>query len=109
MGSCDQRVSWLTLGSDNREDKVPELDTSVFILPVIGEVQTKNGQERVVVLNSIARRVVNEQRGNTRSSFSPVAADRRRAFTTGNGSSRGSGPDYDRFEFTTFVIHSAIA
>jgi integrase len=45
------------------EVQVPELDTSVFILPVIDEFQTKNGQERVVVLNSIARRVVEEQRG----------------------------------------------
>jgi len=47
----------------NWEVQVPELKTSVFILPVIDEFQTKNGQERVVVLNSIARRVVDEQRG----------------------------------------------
>ena len=47
----------------NWEVQVPELETSVFILPVIDEFQTKNGQERVVVLNSIARRVVDEQRG----------------------------------------------
>jgi len=47
----------------NWEVQVPELDTSVFILPAIDEFQTKNGQERVVVLNSIARRVIDEQRG----------------------------------------------
>ena len=47
----------------NWEVQVPELGTSVFILPVLDEFQTKNGQERVVVLNSIARRVVDEQRG----------------------------------------------
>ena len=47
----------------NWEVQVPELNTSVFILPVIDEFRTKNGQERVVVLNSIARRVVEEQRG----------------------------------------------
>ncbi|MGB5630547.1 MAG: site-specific integrase, partial [Woeseiaceae bacterium] len=47
----------------NWEVEVPELETSVFILPVVDEFQTKNGQERVVVLNSIARRVVDEQRG----------------------------------------------
>jgi len=45
------------------EVQVPELKTSVFILPISDEFQTKNGQERVVVLNSIARRVVDEQRG----------------------------------------------
>jgi integrase len=47
----------------NWEVQVPELNTSVFILPVSDEFQTKNGQERVVVLNSIARRIVDEQRG----------------------------------------------
>ena len=45
------------------EVKVPELDTSVFILPVIDEFQTRKGQERVVVLDAIAREVVEEQRG----------------------------------------------
>lgn len=43
--------------------QVPELNTSVFILPVNEQFQTKNSQERVVVLNSIARRVIDEQRG----------------------------------------------
>jgi integrase len=47
----------------NWEIQVPELKTNVFLLPITDEFQTKNGQERVVVLNSIARRVVDEQRG----------------------------------------------
>jgi integrase len=47
----------------NWEVHVPELETSVFILPSNEQFQTKNGQERVVVLNSIARRVIDEQRG----------------------------------------------
>jgi integrase len=40
--------------------KVPELDTSVFIIP--GE-RIKNGEERLVVLNGIARSVVESVRG----------------------------------------------
>jgi len=47
----------------NWEIQVPELKTNVFLLPINDEFQTKNGQERIVVLNSIARRVVDEQRG----------------------------------------------
>lgn len=43
------------------EVKVPELDVFVFVLP--REV-TKAKQERVVVLNSVARRLVEGQRGN---------------------------------------------
>ena len=42
------------------EIPIPELNTSVFILP---EWLTKNGEERVVVLNSTAMAVVNRQRG----------------------------------------------
>jgi integrase len=42
------------------EVQVPELETSVFILP---EEMTKNGEERVVVLNRIARSVLESQRG----------------------------------------------
>lgn len=42
------------------EITVPELKTSVFVLP---EWLTKNGRERVVVLNSTAMAVVNRQRG----------------------------------------------
>jgi len=42
------------------EIPVPELKTSVFVLP---DWLTKNGRERVVVLNSTAMAVVNRQRG----------------------------------------------
>ena len=42
------------------EVKVPELDTSVFIIP--GE-RVKNGQERLVVLNRVAKSVVESLRG----------------------------------------------
>ena len=49
---CNLRWSWEVL--------VPELKTSVFVLP--GEF-AKNGQERAIVLNSIARNVVYAARG----------------------------------------------
>lgn len=42
------------------EVKVPELDTSVFIIP---EDSVKNGEERLVVLNRVAKSVVESQRG----------------------------------------------
>jgi integrase len=42
------------------EIKVPQLETSVFIIP--GH-KVKNREDRLVVLNSIARRVIEEQRG----------------------------------------------
>jgi integrase len=42
------------------EVKIPELDTSVFIIP--GE-RVKNGDERLVVLNRIAASVIESQRG----------------------------------------------
>ena len=42
------------------EVKVPELETSVFIIP--GE-RIKNGEERLVVLNGIAKSVVESVRG----------------------------------------------
>jgi integrase len=45
---------------------VPELGTSLFILPNNDQFETKNSQERIVVLNSIARRIVDEQRGKHR-------------------------------------------
>lgn len=48
---CELRWSW--------EIQVPELETSVFLLP---ETMTKNGEERIVVLNRIARSVVESQR-----------------------------------------------
>jgi integrase len=42
------------------EVKVPSLDTFVFVVP---ETFVKNGEERLVVLNDIAKRVVNARRG----------------------------------------------
>ena len=44
----------------DEEAKVPELETSVFIIP--GD-RVKNAQDRLVVLNRIARSVVDGQRG----------------------------------------------
>ncbi len=55
---CQLRWDW--------EVQIPELETSLFILPSNDQFQTKNSQERVVVLNTIARRVVNEQRGKSK-------------------------------------------
>ncbi len=49
---CQLRWDW--------EFEIPELNTSVFVLP--GSL-TKNNKERVVVLNSVARAVINRQRG----------------------------------------------
>ena len=42
------------------EVQVPELGVSVFVLP---EGEAKNNEERVVVLNAVARRVTDERRG----------------------------------------------
>jgi integrase len=49
---CQLRWDW--------EVKIPEIGTSVFILP---ESITKTSTERVVVLNSVARRVIEGRRG----------------------------------------------
>ena len=49
---CNLRWEW--------EEHVPQLNTSVFIIP--GEL-VKNGDERLVVLNRIAMSVVNSLRG----------------------------------------------
>ena len=49
---CSLRWEW--------EMKVPELDTSVFIIPGAG---VKNGEDRLVVLNKIAQSVIEEARG----------------------------------------------
>jgi len=45
------------------EVEVPELDTSVFIIP---ETLVKNGEERLVVLNRTAMSIVNDERGKHR-------------------------------------------
>jgi len=49
---CRLRWDW--------EVSVPEIDDSVFIIP---DSVAKNGQERIVVLNRIARKVVEGERG----------------------------------------------
>ena len=50
---CGLRWDW--------EISIPELSTSVFLIP--GEL-VKNGEDRLVVLNTVARAVVNRQRGD---------------------------------------------
>lgn len=57
---CKLRWDW--------EIPVPDLDTSVFLIPADFGGRTeksgvKNGDERLVVLNSVARSIVNQQRG----------------------------------------------
>jgi integrase len=59
-GCRDQEVCGLQWDD---EVKVPELDTSVFIIP--GQ-RVKNAQDRLVVLNRIARSVIEAQRGQHR-------------------------------------------
>jgi len=49
---CGLRWDW--------EVSLPELSTSVFLIP--GEL-VKNGEDRLVVMNSVARAVINRQRG----------------------------------------------
>jgi len=49
---CGLRWDW--------ELEVPELDTSVFVIP---SDKVKNGSERLVVVNSVAREIVEQQRG----------------------------------------------
>jgi len=49
---CGLRWDW--------EIEVPELDTSVFLIP---EERVKNGEERLVVLNRVARSVIDSERG----------------------------------------------
>ncbi len=49
---CQLRWEW--------EIELPELNTSVFVLP---EWLAKNNEERIVVLNSVALSVINSQRG----------------------------------------------
>ena len=52
---CSLRWEW--------EIDVPELDTSVFLIP---EERVKNGEERLVVLNNVAKSVVESVRGQDR-------------------------------------------
>jgi integrase len=50
---CQLRWEW--------EQRLPDLDTSVFVLPASA---TKTGTDRVVVLNSVAARIVESRRGS---------------------------------------------
>jgi integrase len=50
--ACGLRWDW--------EERIPELGTSVFVIP---SVSTKNKEDRLVVLNRIARSIIEEQRG----------------------------------------------
>jgi len=56
-GTREQEVCGLKW---NYEVKVPELDTSVFLIPAD---RVKNGEERLVVLNRVARSVIESVRG----------------------------------------------
>ena len=67
---CQLRWDW--------EIKVPELDTSVFIVP--GE-RVKNREDRLVVLNRVAMSVVEQARGHRLETFPEC---RGRASQTGN-------------------------
>jgi integrase len=51
-GSCDQEVCNLRW---KREVRVPELDTSIFIIPAH---RVKNREDRLVVLNRVAKAVI---------------------------------------------------
>lgn len=56
-GTREQEVCGLKW---SHEVKVPELDTSVFLIPA---ERVKNGEERLVVLNRVARSVIESLRG----------------------------------------------
>lgn len=77
----------------DREVQVPELRTSIFVLP--GEF-TKNRQERAVVLNRVAKRIVEAARGRTESLSSYISATVSRASKTTLGDARGRRQDYRR-------------
>jgi integrase len=49
---CSLRWGW--------EERIPELDTSIFVIPAHA---VKNRLPRVVVLNSVTRKLINQQRG----------------------------------------------
>jgi integrase len=63
QGACKLRWDW--------EIAVPELDTSVFLIPADfggrhARSGVKNGDERLVVLNSVAKSIIEKQRGTSR-------------------------------------------
>jgi len=59
-GVCGRPASTTRRPSTGCRSAVPELDTSIFIIP---GWRVKNGEDRVVVLNRIARSVVDARRG----------------------------------------------
>jgi len=68
---CKLRWDW--------EIYVPELETSVFLIPASfggrnASLGVKNGEDRLVVLNGVAKSVIDKQRGQSRSGFSLVTA-----------------------------------
>ena len=62
---CGLRWDW--------EERIPELATTVFVIPGIS---TKNKEDRLIVLNRIARSVVEEQRGQNRTWVFPYEGRR---------------------------------
>ncbi|WP_110970819.1 tyrosine-type recombinase/integrase [Pseudomonas huaxiensis] len=69
---CKLRWDW--------EIYVPEIDASVFLIPADFGGRTensgvKNGDERLVVMNSVARSVINQQRGISKEWVFPYHAD----------------------------------
>lgn len=62
---CGLRWEW--------EERIPELATTVFVIPGIS---TKNKEDRLIVLNRIARSVVEEQRGQNRTWVFPYEGRR---------------------------------
>ena len=59
--SCDSAWILVTTTVCVADGGYPELEATVFVFP---KGFTKNGQERVVVLNAVARSVVEGERGN---------------------------------------------
>ena len=60
---CLKHVFWVSETREIGEEpevQLPEMDTSVFIL---GASITKTSTERVVVLNAVARQVIESRRG----------------------------------------------
>jgi integrase len=62
---CGLRWDW--------EEQIPELGASVFVIP---GTQTKNREDRVVVLNRVARSIVDAQRGKDGSWVFPYKGER---------------------------------
>ena len=62
---CGLRWEW--------EERIPELATTVFVIPGIS---TKNKEDRLIVLNRIARSVIEEQRGQNRTWVFPYEGRR---------------------------------